>query len=70
MKKMTMFKIRGRDCNRELTSLLILGTDLIVFRGLKTLSVLKDFKFGVEGKIETQLIITIKISNTFQGSLK
>ena len=67
---MTMLKIRGSESSNEFTSLLMLGTVFILFNGLKTLKVLNDFKFGVEGNIDIQLMITIRISKTFQGSLK
>ena len=70
MKKISILKIRGNDYNKEFTSLLILGTVLILFKGLKTLRVLKDFKLGVDGKIEIQLMAKINMSNTFHRSLK
>ena len=70
MKKMTILKIRGNDYNKEFTSLLMLGTVLMLLKGLKTLRVLKDFKFGVYGIIEIQLRININMSNTFHGSLR
>ena len=70
MKKMTILKIRGSDYNKEFTSLLMLGTVLMLLKGLKTLRVLKDFKFGVYGIIEIQLRININMSNTFHGSLR
>ena len=70
MKKMTILKIRGNDYNKAFTSFLMLGTVLMLLKGLKTLRVLKDFKFGVYGKIEIQLMIKINMSNTFHGSLR
>ena len=70
MKKISILKIRGNDYNKEFTSLLMLGTVLILFKGLKTLRVLKDLKLGVDGKIEIQLMIKINMSNTFHRSLK
>lgn len=46
------------------------GTALMLLRGLKTLIILKDFRFGKSGINEIIPITTTMKSITFQGSLK
>lgn len=67
---MTTEPSSGKDIINVETNLLILGTALIDFRGLKTLNVLKAFKFGTLGIKSTIPIIATVKSNTFHGSLK
>ena len=68
-KKKTMFTSYGRDSSSELTSLLMLGTALILLRGLMTLRVLRDLRLGMFGNIDIQLIMTTAKSKIFHGSL-
>ena len=68
-KKSTMLNTWGSESIRELTSLLMLGTALILRRGLMTLRVLRDFRLGILGIIEIQLIKTTVRSKIFQISL-
>jgi hypothetical protein len=66
----TRYPILGKDRSNVATRRFILGTALILLRGLNTRMVLKDFRFGNEGIIDIKLIITTVKSRIFQGSRK
>lgn len=46
IKKETRYPIYGSESKSVLTSRFMLGTALMLLRGLKTLMVLRDFRFG------------------------
>lgn len=70
--KITAFPRLGKDASKDPMSLLMLGKALIDLRGLKTLNVLRAFKFaaGKEGMNSIIPIQTTRKSSQFQGSLR
>ena len=54
-KKIVTFRSSGNDDIRALTSLLILFMVLIDFKGLNTLTVLRDFRFRPDAKYSITL---------------
>ena len=60
----------GRDLRSVTTSRFMLGTALILLKGLKSLIFLIDFRFGTVGINEIRPTITTIKSRMFHGSLK
>ena len=55
------FPSSGKDCSNVLTSLLILDIALILLRGLRALSILRDFKFTLDATKSVILFYSIML---------
>ncbi len=60
----------GKDFSKVWTSLFILGTALMLLKGLNSLIFLIDLRFGTLGIKDNNPTITTIKSSTFHGSLK
>lgn len=79
-RKMITLTSFGREYNRVVTNLRMLGKALMLFKGLNTLKVRKDFNYSFD-KVNSTILYTyyncvaypdsaIKKSKTFQKSLR